>query len=69
MLGKVKNVTFVDREVFKTTATIQELNQSRVQIDKVVTDKYRDGDSSECSVDFDEIEGNFIRTQTPRKAI
>jgi hypothetical protein len=32
MKGKVKQKTFTDREVFKTAATIQELNVNKVEV-------------------------------------
>ena len=69
MKGKVKQKTFTDREVFKTVATIQELNVNKVDILQEPSEKYLEGDCSECSVDFDEVEGNFIKTRTPRKNI
>ena len=43
---------------------------SKVHITKQETaKKYTGGDSSECSVDFDEVEGNYIKSKvkTPRK--
>ena len=69
MKGKVKQKTFIDREVFKTNATIQHLNVNEVEAVKEVSEQYLEGYCSECSVDFDEVEGNFLKTRTPRKNI
>jgi hypothetical protein len=62
MKGKIKHATFSDKEVFKTTATIQELSTNKIEImQTAVASKYRADDSSECSVDLDEVEGNYLK--------